>query len=229
MADCNAGNRKWRGVGSLDPRGVSLLEVMISMAVFMIGMLGLARMQIIASGSNAQAAKTDRAQQLAAELMEFLLTLPFDDALLSDTVAGDDMLAQGFEFSDLDDPSLASLVDHWEFDSGNLLSDYLPNSVGGSCDPSTSTCFFGAYGVGGPGPMPSPGWPTTDFNGDLRYDFVRFWQVKEIPSPSGGVSKKIISVVVRWRDGALGRYRHVTLVRVKNNPVCAAPGGSSIC
>ena len=108
----------------MNARGVTLLEVMISMAVFAIGMVGLAHMHVIASGSNARAAKLDRANQLAAELMEYLASLPFDHPLLEDGPGPDDDLMDRKDRFNVAVVG-STVVDHSEFDSPGGRYDYV--------------------------------------------------------------------------------------------------------
>lgn len=230
-----------RPLRTLDARGVTLLEVMISMAVFAIGMIGLARMHIVASGSNAQAAKTDRANQLAEELIEYLSSLPFDHPLLADGSALDDDPLDKQDRFDVD-PVPSTVVDHSEAD----LYAYHYAEPGTSCTAAAGDCFFGAYAIdvgGGKQPdtglcpasdyngdgIADPACPTTDFNGDGRFDFERFWQVVPLQNAAGTPYAKQIAVIVRWYDTSIGRYRRVVTLRTVANPLCSAPGGTATC
>ena len=227
----------------MNARGVTLLEVMISMAVFAIGMVGLAHMHVIASGSNARAAKLDRANQLAAELLEYLGSLPFDHPLLDDGPGPDDDLMDRKDRFNVAVVSSA-IVDHSEFDGLNGLYayfDYAPgisNSTGSSCHEYDSTkkepsdCFQGAFAVdvGNGKTAPDSNWPTTDFNADGKYDFERFWQVNPLVQPGGTTPyAKQVSVIVRWYDTSIGRYRRIVMLRTIYNPACLSPGGASTC
>jgi len=82
--------------------GFSLIEVMIAIAVFAIGILAVASMQETAVGGNAKAHYISEATGWAVDRMETLLNLDYDDPLLDDsagTNAGigglDDGLATG--------------------------------------------------------------------------------------------------------------------------------------
>ena len=65
-----------------DERGFSLIEVMIALAIFSIGILGVASMQILSVNYNSHARRTTEGTAMGVERMERLMTLPYADALL---------------------------------------------------------------------------------------------------------------------------------------------------
>ena len=66
-------------------RGFSLIEIMIALAIFSIGILGVASMQILSVNYNSHARRTTEGTSLGVERMERLMTLPYADADLNDT------------------------------------------------------------------------------------------------------------------------------------------------
>jgi len=66
--------------GKTDERGFSLIEVMIALAIFSIGILGVASMQILSVNYNSHARRTTEGTSWGVERMERLMTLPYDDA-----------------------------------------------------------------------------------------------------------------------------------------------------
>ncbi len=60
-------------------RGFTLIEVLIAMAIFVIGILGLFTMQITATNSNAAARKRTEALYWASNRMEILMDTPYAD------------------------------------------------------------------------------------------------------------------------------------------------------
>ena len=60
-------------------KGFTLVEVMIGMAIFVIGYLAVASMQIVAIKGDTSARKTTEAATLAADRLETLIVLPFDN------------------------------------------------------------------------------------------------------------------------------------------------------
>ena len=67
-------------------RGFSLIEVMIALAIFSIGILGVASMQILSVNYNSHARRTTEGTSWGVERMESLMTLPYADALLDPIV-----------------------------------------------------------------------------------------------------------------------------------------------
>ena len=64
--------------------GFSLIEVLIALTVFAVGILAVASMQSTATGGNAKARYISEATGWAVDRMEVLLNLDYDDAALSD-------------------------------------------------------------------------------------------------------------------------------------------------
>jgi prepilin-type N-terminal cleavage/methylation domain-containing protein len=65
-------------------RGFTLIEVLIAMAIFAIGILAVTTMQIRSINQNASARLQTEATTLAADWMEQLLALPYDDPWLDE-------------------------------------------------------------------------------------------------------------------------------------------------
>ena len=60
-------------------KGFTLVEVMIGMAIFVIGYLAVASMQMIAIKGDTSARKTTEAATLATNQLETLIVLPYDN------------------------------------------------------------------------------------------------------------------------------------------------------
>ena len=60
-------------------KGFTLVEVMIGMAIFVIGYLAVASMQMLAISGDTSARKTTEAATLAADRLETLIVLPYDN------------------------------------------------------------------------------------------------------------------------------------------------------
>ena len=65
-------------------RGFTLVEVMITMAVFSVGILGMITMLTSSVGGNAKADVITSAATVAADRLELLMALPYNDPLLQD-------------------------------------------------------------------------------------------------------------------------------------------------
>lgn len=65
-------------------KGFTLIEVLIALVIFAIGILGAATMQISSIGENSHAMRVTEAATMSASELESLMTVSFDDALLTD-------------------------------------------------------------------------------------------------------------------------------------------------
>ena len=63
-------------------RGFTLIEVLIAMAIFAIGILAIAGLQIRSINSNAAARMQSEATTVAVDVMERLMSLPYDHSEL---------------------------------------------------------------------------------------------------------------------------------------------------
>ncbi len=68
----------------LDQKGLSLIEVMISIVVLSFGLLGVAAMQVTAIQVNSVANKITNSSTILQDKIETLMSLPFNHADLSD-------------------------------------------------------------------------------------------------------------------------------------------------
>ncbi|MCM2283409.1 MAG: prepilin-type N-terminal cleavage/methylation domain-containing protein [Desulfobacula sp.] len=69
--------------------GFTLIEILIAMAIFSIGILGVATMQISSVNGNANARKHLEASAFAQGLIESTLSIPFNNVADSDIVNAD--------------------------------------------------------------------------------------------------------------------------------------------
>jgi len=70
-------------------KGFSLIEVLLGIAIFMIGMLGVAALQISAVQSNTFAGNLTEATYLAGSKIEELMTIDYDHLKLTETAPAD--------------------------------------------------------------------------------------------------------------------------------------------
>ena len=73
---------------SIDHRGLTLIEVMIALAVFSVGILAVASMQDISMRSLAKARRAMFDSAAAGGQLERILSLPYNDPLLADPDSG---------------------------------------------------------------------------------------------------------------------------------------------
>jgi prepilin-type N-terminal cleavage/methylation domain-containing protein len=67
-------------------KGFTLVEVMIGMAIFIIGYLAVASMQMVAIKGDTGARKTTEAATLAADRLETLMVLPYENLITGGSV-----------------------------------------------------------------------------------------------------------------------------------------------
>jgi len=70
------------GVGN-NNQGFTLIEIMIAMVIFMVGMLSVAALQTSATKGNTNANRSTRAFTWCSDRMEVLMSLPYTDANLN--------------------------------------------------------------------------------------------------------------------------------------------------
>jgi len=119
-------------------RGYSLIEVLIAMAIFSLGILGVAGMQISSTGSNSNARKITDATYYAEDRLERLMSLAWADPNLdpagnTHTVATADGYTIEWDVTDADldangtnDSKIINLtVSHDVFDVGRISMQYI--------------------------------------------------------------------------------------------------------
>jgi type IV pilus assembly protein PilV len=89
-------------------RGETLIEAMVSMAVFTIGVLGLLQMNVLASGQNGLALRQTTATMIARDLIDSLERIPYGSPLLA---PADGVSHNDAGFADLDAEDTHKLED----------------------------------------------------------------------------------------------------------------------
>lgn len=180
-------------------RGVTLVELMISMTVLTIGMLGMAQMQLVAVRSKEMGHNTALASALSHDLAENMSSWRYNDSRLaaSDTITslGDTKVS-----SRLNLPPDVTLDSSLKFDFAEAPSD---------ANATTSSALGTAY-QGTRGDVKVTG----------KLDFVRYWSVYNFnPGGAGKENGKLIVVVTRWREAGLGMRQVATTVFKANEEV----------
>ncbi len=76
-------------MNSLDNKGFSLIEVIIAMAIFAIGMGGLYAMQITSATGNTKANQQTGSVIAASQIVELLMRIDYDASELARTIKPD--------------------------------------------------------------------------------------------------------------------------------------------
>jgi len=97
-----------------EPHGFTLIEVLIAMAIFLIGFLAVGSMQISAVNSNASSRMYTEASVIAAQHAERILALPFADI---DASVADYPITQGAYT--INPPTISSRTDTSELSATN--------------------------------------------------------------------------------------------------------------
>ncbi len=178
------------------PRGTTLVEAMIAMAVLIIGAVGMVNLHNQGVRTEAQSRRLTRATAIAQDLAAQIELWPFDDPRLANAVPENDALVgdptfltecadPATEKACSEDPVGAKLVDHGEADL----------TLGGT-----------AWN----------GLPTAAIT-----DYQRFWSVAYLDDSNGNGTPDAarVAVVVRWRSGlANSTWRRVVLLSLRTNP-----------
>lgn len=82
-------------------RGFTLLEVMMSAAIFSVGVLGVVGLRVANINSVRSSARIAQATYLAREKAEVLLTTDFDNAALADSNSGNNPASATADFSSI--------------------------------------------------------------------------------------------------------------------------------
>jgi len=93
---------KYDGNQTLNNKGFTIIEVLIAMAIFAIGILGVATMQISSINGNASVRKYSEAAAFAQDQIELLMSAPFSTmpmpaaASPSISISGADIMKDGY-------------------------------------------------------------------------------------------------------------------------------------
>ncbi len=165
-------------------RGYTMIEVMISMAILSVGVLGLVGMQVLAIRANRQGGRMSQAVFLAESQAEKLMAYGFNDSNLADTNTGNDPTV-GAPFA----LPANNVIDATTFADSPPATTFNERGTPCGSDPNASVC-------------PTQ---TTTFATAL-YGFQMFWQItnEDVNNSVPGPDLKRINVVVRFRDSDVG-------------------------
>ena len=192
-------------------RGFSIIEAMIASIVMLVGLLGLAALQVVGVRSNHFGKHMTQASQLAQDFIENIGRWDYNDARLTPTVV------RGWSVQNT--VSTAALDNEWDMGRGATAthtdgSAYTADFSEGTTNASKTAALSAAFCT--------PNCPYTglssDVDGDGVLDYERYWNVWTT-SFDGGLSNtgKLIQVIVRWKEPVLG-YRQISASTFKEIP-----------
>jgi len=193
-------------------RGFSLIEAMVASVVMLIGLLGLAGLQVIGMRANNLGKRMAQASLLAQDLAQNMQLWQYTDARLSPQ-GGASPAHLGF----YSDTNHADIAKFWDLQNTAALT----SNVDGSA--VTFDCTDGAAGAAlvnqlnaNYGGVLSP-VDTTLPNGEQTI-FQRYWNVFLVDlNGSGQAQGKLVQVMVRWKEPNFG-YRQVNTSFYKYDP-----------
>jgi prepilin-type N-terminal cleavage/methylation domain-containing protein len=198
-------------------RGFSLIEAMVASVVMLIGLLGLAGLQVIGMRANNLGKRMAQATLLAQDLVQQMQTWDYTDARLAltnnTTVQSNTNSSVIARYWDLQNTAaLKSAVD-----GSSLTFDF---TDGGSGATNVNQLAASYRGVLSPVDSTLPAGEQTIYQ--------RYWNVFPVDlSGSGNATGKLVQIVVRWKEarpvtsGGLSTgdgYRQVTTSFFKYDP-----------
>lgn len=181
-------------------RGFSLIEGMIAIVIMLIGLLGLASLQVVGVRANSFGRHMQQASMLASDLAENIERWDYNDTRISPTTLRTWNVSNSSDTSTMD-----SKYDLGRADAPSLTSDF-SDKVGDS--KATVANALGTTYAG----------LSSDTDGDGTPDFVRYWNVWGTTiNAAEGVTGKTIQIIVRWKEPGFG-WRQITTLTFKAIP-----------
>ena len=186
-------------------RGFTIIEAMTAAAVLMVGLLGLASLQIVGVRSNHFGRHLAQASNLAQDLAETIQRWDYNDARLSPATI------RSWNVSSAS--STAAVDSEWDMGRGDAAthgngSAYLADFSDKPSDPNARVS--GALAASYTG-------LSSDTDGDTIPDYVRYWNVWSTTFDGVSATGKTIQIVVRWKEPNLG-WRQTTASTFKPLP-----------
>jgi type IV pilus modification protein PilV len=194
-------------------RGFSLVEALIASIVMLVGLLGLAALQVVGVRSNHFGRHMTQASQLAQDLIENLQRWDYNDARLSPALAR--------SWNAQDAASTAAVNNEWDMGRGAAAthtdgSSYTADFSEGTANANKTAALNAAFCTPSP-----PGCPYTGLSGDVDgdgvLDYQRYWNVWTTTFDGTTTTGKFIQVIVRWKEPGLG-YRQIAASSFKEIP-----------
>jgi type IV pilus modification protein PilV len=194
-------------------RGFSIIEAMIASIVMLVGLLGLAALQVIGVRSNHFGKHMTQASQLAQDLVENIQRWDYNDVRLTPAVAR--------SWNAQDSASSAAVDKEWDMGRGASAthtdgSTYTADFTEGTTNASKTAALAAAFCTPNPPGCPYIGL-SGDVDGDGVLDYQRYWNVWTTTFDGSTTTGKFIQVIVRWKEPVLG-YRQISVSTFKEIP-----------
>ena len=195
------------------PRGFSIIEAMIASIVMLVGLLGLAALQVVGVRSNHFGKHMMQASQLAQDLIENIQRWDYNDVRLTPAVARSWNVQNSASTTAVDNEwDMGRGVSATHTDGSSYTADFTEGTTNASKTASLATAFCT--------PNP-PGCPyiglSGDVDGDGVLDYQRHWNVWTTSFDGSTTTGKFIQVIVRWKEPVLG-YRQISASTFKEIP-----------
>jgi len=183
-------------------RGFSLIEAMIASVVMLIGLLGLAGLQVVGMRANNVGKRMAQASLLDQDLVNNMQLWAYGDARLTP-------VNHASLYTDTDH---ADIKQYWDTGRGTSPSVRFDYTDSNDATGASNTNKLSANYQGVLSPV-----DTTLAAGEQTV-FSRYWNVFSIdPGGAGAPAGKLVQVVTRWEEPNLG-YRQVTTSFFKYDP-----------
>ena len=177
---------------------MSLTESLVAGVVLLIGLFGIAGLQVVAIATNFEGRSIAQASAISTSFASNISRWDYTDPRLNSAAT----------VTSFTDPAITSKYDMGRGATASYQAQYSDVAA----DPNAVNA--GALSASFPG-------LATDVDRDGKTDFRRYWNVFEVDQGSTGTpGGKLVQVIVRWKEPNYG-YRQVTSTAFKVNPNAA--------
>jgi type IV pilus modification protein PilV len=194
-------------------RGFTIIEALVASIVLLVGLLGLATLQVVGVRSNHFARHMTQGSQLAQDLIENFQRWDYNDARLSPAVVRSWTVQNA--------ASTAAVDNEWDMGRGAGATHtdgtpYTADFSDGTTNANKTSALSAAFCTPNP-----PGCPYIGLSGDVNgtgvLEYQRYWNVWATSFDGTTTTGKFIQVIVRWKEPMLG-YRQIAASTFKEIP-----------